>query len=361
MSDREYTVLLYSFIKFGPARTNLLKSYFGTAKKAWNALNEDLVEIGLNKTLAREFTVYRDTLNAKNYFNSLKRNVIDYVVLGDDDYPENLLDLPDAPHVLYLRGKILPTDQNAVAIVGTRKMTSYGKEVATHYSSRLSDMGIAVVSGLAIGIDAAAHKGTLAAGGRCIAVMPSGLDSITPRSNMGLARDIVKNKGLIVSEMPLGSGVFRSSFPMRNRIISGLSKAVVVVEGAEKSGTLLTASAAAEQGRQVFAVPGQVTSPMSGAPHFLIKNGAKIAFSVEDVVEELNMQLNVDTEKIERVMPKDKNEAKLLDILSVEPLHLDEIARISSLKVPDVSARLTVMELKGLVVNIGRGIYKKTT
>jgi DNA processing protein len=185
-----------------------------------------------------------------------------------------------------------------------------------------------------------------------------GLDLTYPPENFRLAAEIVKS-GALISEYPLGYPAKPINFAARNRIIAGIAKAVVVIEGAAKSGTLLTASHAAEQGRPVFAVPGQITSPLSAAPHFLIRNGATVALSPRDVLAELNLQSVVNREEIAKVMPAGKEEETILEILANESLHLDEVARISSLKVADVSARLTMMELKGMVRSLGKGVYKK--
>ena len=284
---------------------------------------------------------------------------IDAVTKDDVSYPQNLRDLDDAPSVLYIKGKVKPQDSNAVAIVGSRRITVYGKEVTERFAGELARLGITIISGLAFGIDLEAHKKCLEAEGRCIAVLASGLDQITPKSNEWLGLKILKAGGALISEYPLGTIPQKSFFPFRNRIISGLSRAVLVIEGRQKSGTLHTASHAAKQGREVFAVPGQITSPMSEAPHFLIKNGAKIAFSVNDILEELDLHLKINREEIEKVLPSSKDEEKLLQILENEPLHLDEVARISTLKVSDVSARLTMMEIKGMVKSLGKGVYKK--
>jgi DNA processing protein len=358
MTEREYLVALYSYVYFGPARTKLLIDYFGSASKAWNASKKNLSNISLRPDRLEDFIKYREKFNFKEYFIRLKKLKIDFITIDDGNYPENLVDLDDAPLVLYIRGKMTLKDSNAVAIVGSRKMTSYGKEVTEKFAAELASVGVTIVSGLAFGVDVAAHKSALDAGGRCIAVLASGLDVITPRSNEWLGLKIEKNGGAIVSEFPLGTIPQRSFFPYRNRIISGLSKAVIVIEGMKKSGTLHTASHAATQGREVFAVPGQITSPMSGAPLFLLKNGAKMATEIKDILDELNLQIKVDREVIEKVMPKGTYEEKLVEILSSEPLHLDEIVRISGLNVADISARLTIMELKGLVKNLGGGVYK---
>ena len=360
MTERQALVALYSYIPFGPARIKLLVDYFGSAQKAWRVSRKKLLEVGLKTDRAEDFLNYRDEFDPKNYFKRLKKLKIDFITINDRSYPENLVDLEDAPPVLYVRGKITLADSNAVAIVGSRRMTSYGREVTEKFAAELASVGVTIVSGLAFGVDVAAHKSSLDAGGRCIAVLASGLDDITPRSNEWLGLEIEKKGGAIVSEFPPGTTPQRSFFPHRNRIISGLSKAVIVIEGMKKSGTLHTASHAAKQGREVFAVPGQITSPMSGAPLFLLKNGAKMATDVRDILDELDLQLKVDKQAMEKVMPGSAEEKKLVEILANEPLHLDDVARISRLQVSDISARLTIMELKGLVKNMGGGVYKKT-
>ena len=359
MTEKEYLTALYSFIHFGPARTKLLISYFGSAKDAWNVGRRDLLEIGLNVKVIDEFVKYRDSFVFKDFFGFLKKRNIGVLEIKDKEYPDNLRDLDDAPMVLYVRGNLNKNDINSVAIVGSRKMTSYGKEVTQKLSSQLAVLGISVVSGLAFGIDITAHRSTLEAGGRCIAVLASGIDIITPRSNEWLGQEIIKSGGAIISEYPPGVIPKKYFFPFRNRIISGLSKAVIVVEGMIQSGTIHTANHAANQGRQVFAVPGQITSPMSGAPHYLIKNGAKMLTDVKDILDELDLQLKVDKESVEKVMPGDKFESEIVSILEREPFHLDELARIINLQINEISARLTVMELKGMVKNIGNGVYKK--
>jgi DNA processing protein len=357
MNDNKYLVLCYSFLPFGPARLTLLTKYFKSAKNVWHADKKALLETGINSKLVEKFILYRKNIDTEKYFQKLKRLGIEYLTINDSTYPNNLKDLSNAPLVLYVLGNLNRNDSNAVSIVGTRKITAYGKSVTENFAYELAQVGVTIISGLALGIDAVAHRAALEAGGRTIAVLASGLDTITPASNKWIADRIIKNGcGAIVSEYPLGVKPLKNFFANRNRIISGMSKAVIVVEGRQKSGTLLTASAAAEQGREVFAVPGQVTSPMSEAPHFLIKNGAKIAFSAKDVLDDLDLQLKVDKEAVEKVMPSDELEKKILKIIENEPLHIDEIVRKSKLTMSDVSSKLTMMELKGLVKNSG-GMY----
>lgn len=358
MTEREYLICLSSFFPFGPARLSLLLSYFGSAKKVWNASTSYLISVGLKENLVLEFDSYRKKFSPKKYLASLDKLGVKVYTKSDGDYPRNLLEIDSAPLVIYVLGEILPEDTNAIAIVGSRKMTSYGKEVAEMFSSEFANVGITIVSGLARGIDSVAHKSSLNVGGRTIAVLGSGIDVIYPPENRSLALEVIKN-GALVSEFPLGYPALRPNFAFRNRIISGLSKAVVVVEGEKKSGTLLTAGYAAEQGKTVFAIPGQITSPMSGACEFLIKNGAKIAFSPVDVLEELDLQFRVDKEKVLNFAPADELENRILEIISRETLHIDEIARILGLEVSLVSAKLSLMEIKCLVKNLGGGEYKK--
>ncbi|KKR28108.1 MAG: protecting protein DprA protein [Candidatus Woesebacteria bacterium GW2011_GWA1_39_8] len=359
MTEKDYLILLTSFIAFGPARSTLMVNFFGSAKKSWRATPKQLSAIGLSNKLVSEFTEYRKQINPTTFFSNLTKLGVSVITQNESEYPQNLLEIEDKPLVLYVRGSLTKNDENAIAIVGSRKMTSYGRDVTEKLSAELANIGVTIVSGLAFGVDITSHKSALDAGGRCIAVMASGIDIVTPRSNEWLGKKILASGGAIVSEYPPGTVPQRQFFPYRNRIISGLSRAVVVVEGMIKSGTIHTAKHAADQGRQVFAVPGPITSPMSQAPHYLIKNGAKMVTDVADILEELNLQLAVDKEKMEKLLPADSAEAKIIGVLEKETLHLDEIARILDMSVSEISARLTIMELKGLVKSLGNGVYKR--
>lgn len=356
--ERKYLAAVYAFLPFGPTRCTLLLKYFKSAKNIWKTSENDLLEVGLKRDIVSKFVGHREKLKIDEYFDTLEKRKIGFVTINDKEYPSNLIDLDDAPLVLYYRGDVNAFQENAIAMVGSRKISTYGKEVATRFATDFARFGVTVVSGLAFGIDIVSHKAALDSGGNCIAVLASSVDNITPRSNEWLGKKIIESGGLVVSEYPLGTEVQKGFFPFRNRIISGLSKAVIVVEGMARSGTLHTASHAAKQGREVFAVPGQITSPLSGAPHFLIKNGSSIAFSVKDVLDELNLQLKVDKKAIERIMPTDKLEKKIMEVIENEEKHADEIARELKLPASKVSSKLTMMELKGLVKNIGGGVYK---
>lgn len=358
MTEEKYLVALGAFYPFGPVRINLLRKYFKKTKQIWKADKNRLLEVGLKPSVVRKFINYRKKFDFDSFFAGLDKLKIDYITIDSDKYPVNLKKLEDAPTVLFVKGKLDASDVNSVAIVGSRKMTSYGKEVTERFAGELTQVGVTIVSGLAFGVDVVALRTAVETGGRSIAVLASGLDSITPRSNEWLGRKIVNSGGALVSEYPPGTDVLKAFFPYRNRIISGLSKAVIVVEGMEKSGTLHTASHAAKQGREVFAVPGQITSPMSGAPHFLIKNGARLATDANDILEELDMQLKVDRDAMEKVLPADEVEKKLLKTLENEEMHIDEIARTQKIDVNVVTSKLTMMELKGLVKNVGDGVYR---
>ncbi len=359
MTEKESLVALTSFLDFGPIRLRALIKFFGSARLVWNAKEKDLVKLGLSPKLIQKFLLYRKNFNFSDLLRQLKKHSIFVITTEDKNYPENLKGIDDSPLVLYVRGNLKAGDRIAVAIVGSRTMSSYGREVTEMISSRLAGLGITIVSGLAFGVDAVAHQSALDNGGRCIAVLAGGLDEITPKANSWLGEKILDSGGALISEFPPKVKPQKHFFPFRNRIISGLSKAVVVVEGRIKSGTIHTANHAAQQGRTVFAVPGQVTSPLAQAPNFLIQNGAKLVSKVEDILEELDWDFKVNREEFEKVLPSDREELEILDLLADNPLHLDEIARVSKLDSNVVFSKITILELKGLVKNIGNDIYKR--
>lgn len=359
MIEKEYLIALCSFVPFGPTRVELLIKYFGSARTVWESSESALKSTGLQSTLVENFIEFRNEFSFDAYFDKLKNENIRVITKFEKEYPTNLIGVKNCPVVLYIRGRFKKCDTDSVAIVGTRKMTAYGREVAEQFSSRLASVGVTVISGLALGIDSTAHISALENGGRTIAVIGCGLDSIYPVSNIGLAKRIInEDKGAIISEYPLSYPAFRQNFISRNRIISGLAKAVVVVEGAIKSGTILTANHAAEQGKTVFAIPGQINSPMSEAPFYLLKNGASMAVRPEDVLEELDFQFKVDSEEVEKLLPSDDDEKKIIEILANEKIHIDEIVRLSNLDANRVTAKLMMMELKGMIKSDGEGNFK---
>jgi DNA processing protein len=288
MNNKEALVTVSSFLAFGPVRTKLLLAYFDNPLNIWKAEREDLLKTGLSNYLVERFIYYRNKFDVKNYFDRLNKLDIKVITYKDKDYPVNLKEIEGAPLVLYYKGTLLKKDETSVAIVGSRQMSEYGEKVTKIFTLELVKHKVTIISGLARGIDSVAHKETLKGKGRTIAVLGCGLDFVYPPENKELARQIAKS-GAVISEYPLGIYVRAQNFAARNRIISGLAKIVLVIEGAAKSGTLITASHAATQGKTVFAIPGNITSPLSAAPHFLLKEGCIPATHPDDLLRELKL------------------------------------------------------------------------
>jgi DNA processing protein len=267
----------------------------------------------------------------------------------DESYPARLKEIADPPPVLFLRGALQPRDAAAVAVVGTRRPTSYGKQIAERFGRELAEAGLTVVSGLARGIDTAVHRGALAAGGRTLAVLGSGVDVLYPPENARLATQVAE-AGALLSESPIGAPPDAWRFPARNRIISGLSLGVLVVEAGERSGALVTAGLAGEQGREIFAIPNSLGNPQGRGTHGLIKDGAKLVESLEDILDELRVP-GPRPAPAQLVMPElslDLPEARLLELLSVLPRPMDDLIAESGLDSGQAAAALTLLELKGL-------------
>jgi DNA processing protein len=277
------------------------------------------------------------------------------LTIEDADYPRLLAEAPAAPPLLYVRGALDITDEWAVAIVGTRSPTTYGKEAARHLAGELAQRGVTIISGLATGIDAIAHTAALEAGGRTIGVLGCGVDIVYPERNKNLAGQIVQ-QGAIISDYPLGTRPHAANFPPRNRIISGLALGTVIVEAGEKSGALITGDFALEQGRDVFAVPGSIFSQKSKGTNNLLRNGAGVAACADDVLEALNLTAAPVQQEFAAALladPADPTEARILEHLDAEPRSIDQITRTSGMPAEVVSATLTMLELKGLVRQVG--------
>jgi DNA processing protein len=268
------------------------------------------------------------------------------------DYPRNLLNIAQPPPVLYVKGKLTPADEWAVALVGTRRASAYGREVARELAAALAASGVTVVSGLARGIDITAHRAALDAGGRTIAVLGSGLDQVYPTEHAPTAEAMAK-AGAVVSDYLLGTPPDSANFPPRNRSISGLAKGVVVAEADEKSGALDTADYAAAQGRDVFAVPGSIQAPGCRGTNKSIRDGAKMVLSAVDILEELNLALVTEHTQARMAPSAVETDKRLLDCLTGEPRHVDELGAQLSLPIAQISSALALMELKGMVRQVG--------
>jgi DNA processing protein len=282
----------------------------------------------------------------------LDRRKVDVLTWNDEAYPAHLREIYNSPPVLYVRGTLDKRDEWAVAIVGTRRASMYGKEAAMMLGTGLSQAGVTVVSGLALGIDTVAHRACLDGGGRTIAVLGCGVDVVYPARNARLAAEIVE-RGALVSDYALGTRPDGRNFPPRNRIISGLALGTIVVEADLSSGAGITADFAAEQGREVFAVPGNIYARASRGTNRLIQQGAKLVSGVADVLEELNLTMVSEQAQARAVIPENASEATLLAHLSAEPTHIDMLGRAAGMPIAQVSSTLALMELKGMVRQTG--------
>ncbi len=356
MRDKKYLMWLSSIPGVGSKSCMNLVKHFGSAENVYQCSFSELMDSGIiREQTAKSVTENRDIEKINEYFRIAKDNGIKVYTIFENEYPENLKNIYDPPPVLYVKGELLKEDSLAVGIVGSRKASDYGLKMAHRIASRLAEAGIVIVSGMALGIDSAAHRGALAAKGRTIAVFACGLNHVYPASNYRLSQEIQKN-GAVISEYPFDTVAFPAQFPARNRIISGMSLGVIVVEAGEKSGSLITADFALEQGREVFAVPGNITSPNSKGTNELIKNGAKLVSRIEDITEELNLEVIY---KVKSNICKHENpdisaeEGLILQLLDIKNGDKDKIAAATELPTSKVMAALTMLEIKGLIQQVG--------
>jgi DNA processing protein len=340
----------------GPTRLRRLLNHFGDLEKAWRAPALDLAAAGLDRRAIEAVIASRPKINLEAEMEKIAARGVQVLTWDDEDYPKPLRSIASAPPVLYVLGKLLKQDEWAVAVVGTRHVTAYGREAAAELAGALARNRITIVSGMARGVDGIAHRAALDAGGRTIAVLGCGLDVVYPPEHARLAQAIA-GQGALVSDYPLGAQPEARNFPPRNRIISGLSLGVLVVEGAEDSGSMITADYALEQGRDVFAVPGSIFASRSHGTNKLIQQGAKMVTSVEDILEELNLTQATQQMEVRNLIPDNPTEAAIMQQVSPEARHMDEIVRATGLPTADVSAALTMMELKGMVRQVGNMTY----
>lgn len=358
MNNIPYLLALHSIDGFGPIRLKAIVDYFKDPKLAWEANTKEIRAIGIPQTAIDLLVETRKTLNPEIYAGSIKNSGIKWMSIFDEDYPKLLKQIYDPPIVLYYKGEILPTDEKAVAVVGTRKITGYGRIVTEQFTKGLALAGLTIVSGLARGVDSEAHKTAVRENGRTLAVLGGGLNKIFPPENEKLVREIASGFGAVLSEFPPDYPSLPGNFPARNRIISGLSLAVLVTEAAEDSGSLITARLALEQGREVFAVPGPITSTLSIGPIELIREGARPVMDAKEILEELGLdKIQSANLKVQSVADFSEEEKKVLEILENETRHIDEIGRQLNVPSAKISALLLKMEISGLVQSMGAGIY----
>lgn len=336
----------------GSVRLQGLLDFFGSLEIAWQAPADALRAAGLSQKLVENMVQVRHGADLEQIYENILKKGIQVLTWDEDAYPRRLKNIDQPPPVIYVRGTLAAEDDYAVAIVGTRRCTIYGRQVTEELAAYLAQNGITVVSGLARGIDTFAHQAALNAGGRTLAVLGCGVDIIYPPENRRLGEQVIAS-GALVSDYAPGTRPDGPNFPPRNRIISGLTLATVVVEAGATSGALITAEFAANQGREVFAVPGNINAPHSLGTNRLIQQGAHPLLKMEDVLEVLNLEKAVEHQAARLVLPANETEAQLLRILTTEPQHVDEIVARSALPVESVSATLAMMELKGMVRQVG--------
>jgi DNA processing protein len=345
----------------GPRLTTALLDHFGSAAAARRASAKELQQIShIGAQLASKFATALAAVDLQAEVDLMVRHKTGLLVLGSQDYPASLASTSAAPHILYVRGTLMAGDARSVAIVGSRRSSPYGKRTAHRLAADLARAGVTIISGLARGIDAAAHRGALEAGGRTIGVLAGGLSRIYPPEHTQLAADVEK-AGALLSEAPMDADPLPMMFPARNRIISGLAQAVVLVEAAERSGAIITAKHALDQNRPVFGVPGPVDSESSAGIHTLLREGAILCRNATDVLEELDGVASSGAVPVAAATAAtlDPTEKQLIELLVSEPRHLDDLVAGLGLSVPRLSHLLMSMEMKKLVRRLPGNRYER--
>lgn len=347
MSRLLYYYWLATVELMGSRRIKNIINHFGNPEEAWDGSFEEYCTVeGISANISERMIKRRDEGMLIKEIEGIYTKGIRIISIDDDEYPKRLREIYDPPYILYIKGKI-KSNINNIGIVGSRQCTSYGRMTARNISKQLSEYNIGIISGLARGIDTEAHKGALDNSGYTCAVLGCGLDIAYPPENKKLM-ETISQSGAVISEYPPGTLPNGVNFPARNRIISGMSDAVIIVEASEKSGALITADFALEQGREVYAVPGSIFSNMSRGTNNLIKDGAHPLTALSDVL----YGLGIDTapyDHAEADNALEKREKQLLDIISDSPIYIDELSKRVSLRISDINSSLTTLELKGMI------------
>lgn len=344
--------------ELGSVKLTRLLNYFRDFEAAWLAESTELSKSGLDAKTIEIIKAKQPSINPRESWNTLTKLGIEIITISDPEYPPQLKEIVTAPPLLYTRGNKHLLKQTGIAVVGSRKISAYGRQVIEEIVANLAPSKLNIISGLAFGVDAEALAVCLKSGANPIAVLASDLQdsSISPRSNFNLAQEIIQ-KGCLVSEYALGLNVQKQNFPIRNRLIAGLSIGTLVIEADEESGALITANYALEQNREVFAIPGSIFSTTSRGTHKLIKKGAKLVSTVSDIFEELNLDITdvPDTQTFEET----EQETKVLENLTREPVHIDDLVKQVNLPISEINATLSLLELKGRIKNLGGAKYAK--
>jgi DNA processing protein len=358
-SDSLYLHGLNLLPQFGPARLGLLAKRFENFKDAFLASESQLTAAGLDPEIVTNFLALREKINLEQESEKLAKEQIKILSFKDKNYPKLLLEIPKLPPILYYKGQMETADELCVAVVGTRMISNYGRTIIPGLLEPLVDAGAVIVSGMAFGVDSASHEVAIKKNRRTIAVLGGGLDekSLYPKHHALLAQQILDNGGALISEYPIGTPNFKQNFVARNRIISGISIATIVVECDLQSGTLITAKHALDQNRTVYAVPGPIYSLTSQGPNNLIKMGAKLITEANDIFQDLNLANLPEQKAAQAIFGDTKEESAILKLLNFEPVIINELIKQSGLEASTVSSALTFLEMKGKVRNLGGQQY----
>jgi len=357
--NKKYFVALSSNPMIGAKTILKLDKFFGGLEKLWIKANLDkLAKLHISSKIfngIRE-VIYR--VDPDREMEKLKRLGIKVLTIHDCKYPSLLKEIPDSPALLYVKGDIDVLSDPAIAVVGSRKYSSYGKRIVHEFVHNLVGSGLVITSGLALGIDSLAHQACLEAGGKTIGVLACGLDMIYPSSNKSLAEGVLKRGGAIISEYPPGMVALKYNFPLRNRIIAGMTMGTLIVEAAKQSGTLLTAKAALDYNRELFVIPGSIYSLTSEGANSLIKYGANLITNYEDIISILNLEDKKEIAKAKKIIPDNRYEAVVLTNLCKDnPCHVDKLVKLTALTISELNSTLILMEMKGKVKNLGNNLY----
>ncbi len=358
-TEKKYYNAFNLIPQIGPLRFKKLCGYFDSLENAWRANTNEFKKAGLEEKVINIILEERNKIDVEKEAEKLAREDIEIVILSDENYPALLKEIHQPPALLYVKGE-LKKDEFTIAVVGPRKISSYGRQAAEQFSRELSQAGMTVISGMALGVDNLAHRECLKLKNRTIAVLGSGVNqnSIYPSANKKTAEAIIQ-RGAVVSEYSFGTPPLKQHFPARNRIISGMSLATLVIEASEKSGALITANFSLEQNREVFAIPGSVYSLNSVGTNNLIKMGAKLVTNTQEILDELNLSSAAEFSKAKEIIPENDQEEiilkKLLD--ASDPIHIDKLSKMTEIGVNEIGSVLTLMEMKGKVRNVGGMCY----
>lgn len=366
MNDHNGYIILNLLNGIGYAKVKSLLGRFNSVENIFAQSQASLTTAnGIGSKLAEQIAGWQKFVNLEHELEFAVKGGVKIITLADSDYPAILKEIYDPPLCLYVRGVLPKFDNKAIAVVGSRRVSNYGRKMARHLSESLGYARWTVVSGLAYGVDAIAHQACLDAGGITIAVLGSGLARIHPQDHIPLARDIISHGGAVISEFPMDFPASRQSFPRRNRIVSGLCRSTLIIEAGLKSGALITANSALEQGRSVFAVPGQADNPQAKGCNKLIRDGAVLTEAIEDIINEFEFQPdlfddNISAPDSNNAIDLDKlndNERKVVEALQVDSLSLDELANITAIDAGALMSVMMKLEIEQIVSQLPGKIY----